>query len=83
MSFIKEKNRIYQTDEAGTTIAEITFPQTAPGVCTIDHTFVDSSLRGQGVAAKLVEAAVDEIEGRGEQVDATCSYAVKWLGERR
>lgn len=80
--FQTEKNRIYLEDEQGRTIAEITFPETAPGTYTIDHTFVDGSLRGQGVASKLVQAAVDEIQRRGGEVQATCSYARKWLSEQ-
>lgn len=79
MDFIYEKNRIYVNNEAGETIAEVTFPETDPGVFTIDHTIVDSSLQGQGVAGRLVQAAVDEIKGRGGRVEATCSYAVRWL----
>ena len=34
-----------------------------------------------GIAAKLVEAAVKEIHSRGKKVQATCSYAAKWLKE--
>ena len=79
MEFIHEPNRIYGTDETGKVIAEITFPETEPGIFTIDHTIVDDSLRGQGVAGKLVQAAVDDIKGRGGKVQATCSYAVMWL----
>lgn len=81
--FLKEANRIYKTDDAGKTIAEITFPETAPGVFTIDHTIVDDSLRGQGIAGKLVQEAVNEITARGGTVEATCSYAVKWLADRK
>ena len=80
--FKTEKSRIFMEDENGKVIAEITFPETAPGVYTINHTFVDSSLRGQGIAGKLVQAAVDEITSRGGKVQATCSYAKKWLSER-
>ena len=79
MEFIHEPNRIYGTDEAGKVIAEITFPQTEPGVFTINHTIVDSSLQGQGIAGKLVQAAVEDIKKQGGKVQATCSYAVKWL----
>ena len=79
MEFIHEQNRIYGTDENGKVIAEITFPKTEPGVYTIDHTIVDSSLQGQGIAGKLVQAAVDDIKSKGGEVRATCSYAVKWL----
>ena len=81
MNFKIESNRIFKEDEAGQVIAEITFPETSPGVFVIDHTFVDSSLRGQGIASQLVQAAVDEIKKRGGQVKATCSYAAKWLSE--
>lgn len=80
--FQKEQNRIHMNDEQGNLIAEVTFPETEPGVFTINHTFVDPSLRGQGIASKLVEAAVDEINARNGEVKATCSYAVKWLDER-
>lgn len=80
--FRTKQNRIYMEDEQGKLIAEITFPETAPGVFTIDHTFVDGSLRGQGVASKLVQAAVDEIHSNGGEVRATCFYAAKWLSER-
>ena len=79
MEFIHEPNRIYGTDENNKVIAEITFQETAPGVYTIDHTIVDSSLQGQGIAGKLVQAAVDDIKEQGGKVEATCSYAVKWL----
>lgn len=83
MEFIKEKNRIYKTDENGKVIAEITFPETEKNVFCIDHTFVDDSLRGQGIAGKLVEAAVSEIENKGGKVTATCSYAAHWLEKNK
>lgn len=79
MEFIKEDERIYATDPSGKVIAEVTFP-TANGVSTIDHTFVDSSLRGQGVAGKLVKSAADYILSRGNKIAATCPYAVTWFG---
>lgn len=79
MEFIKETNRIYANNEEGTVIAEVTFPENEEGVCTIDHTFVDESLRGQGVASQLVAAAVEEIKAQGKKVAATCSYAQGWL----
>ena len=79
MKFIHEPNRNYGNDDDGKELAEITFPRTEPGVYTIEHTIVDSSLQGQGIAGKLVQAAVDDIRSMGGEVRATCSYAVKWL----
>ena len=80
MEFIHENGRIFAQDESGNVIAEITFP-IENGVATIDHTFVDSSLRGQGVAGKLMAAAVEDIRKAGVKAYPTCSYAVKWLSE--
>ncbi|MBQ9691066.1 MAG: peptide-methionine (R)-S-oxide reductase MsrB [Eggerthellaceae bacterium] len=74
-----EKNRIYQANEQGNIVAYVTFKETIPGIYTIDHTIVDESLQGQGVASKLVQATVDEIAQRGCKVEATCSYAKQWL----
>ena len=65
MKFIHEQNRIYGIDENGKVLAEITFPRTEPGVYTIEHTIVDGSLRGQGIAGKLVQAAIEDIKGNG------------------
>lgn len=78
MEFITEKDRIYATDEAGKIIAEVTFP-TVDGVSFIDHTFVDPSLRGQGVAGQLVKLAADTILENGNKIAATCPYAVTWF----
>lgn len=78
MEYITEKDRIYATDEGGKVIAEVTFP-TEDGVSVIDHTFVDPSLRGQGVAGKLVELAANAIQKSGNRIAATCPYAVVWF----
>ena len=81
MEFIYEKGRIYMTNADGAVIAEITFP-IADGVATIDHTFVDGSLRGQGVAGQLVTAAANAIRACGLKARPTCSYAAKWFADR-
>lgn len=60
-------------------LARITFPEREPGVCCIEHTIVDDSLRGQGIAGQLVQRAVEAIQAMGCQVTATCSYAAHWL----
>lgn len=82
MEYITEQTRIYALDSEGKVIAEITFPETEAGVNCINHTFVDDSLRGQGVAGTLVSMAVSEIERQGHTVTATCSYAAHWLSKR-
>ena len=78
MELITERDRIYAENEAGGLIAEVTFPE-KDGVQVIDHTFVDPSLRGQGAAAQLVQAAAEQILKNGNRIGATCSYAVLWF----
>lgn len=79
MDFKHEPNRIYATGSDGNLLAEVTFPQTEEGIVNIDHTFVDKSLAGQGVAGKLMEAAYKEIKDQNQKARLTCSYAVKWF----
>ena len=74
-----EPTRVYGLDGGGRLVAEITFPCTQPGIYTIDHTFVDDTLRGQGVAGQLLRAAADQIRAEGKCARATCSYAKIWF----
>ena len=78
MEFHTEEERIYLTDEWGEVVAEVTFPM-KDGVATINHTYVHESLRGKGIASKLVQMAVDEIKSDGHKLAATCTYAKAWL----
>ena len=85
MNFMHEDNRIYLNDntdnstDGGKLIAEVTFPSYGDNTVNINHTFVDNSLRGQGIAAKLMEAAALQIRASGKKAKPTCSYAIKWF----
>lgn len=83
MDYITESNRIYAKGENEKILAEILFPNTNDNVYTITHTFVDNSLRGKGIASKLVKMAVEQIQNQGGTVNATCSYAIKWLEKNK
>lgn len=78
MIFQHEPGRVYANDPSGAILAEVTFPFVA-NVANINHTYVDSSLRGQGIADKLLTAAVEQIRSAGCKARPTCSYAVKWF----
>ncbi|HNW04054.1 MAG TPA: GNAT family N-acetyltransferase [Oscillospiraceae bacterium] len=80
MEFQHEQDCIYANDPSGNRIAEVTFP-TANGVAEINHTYVDPALRGQGIADKLLAAAVEQIRSAGLKAHPTCSYAVRWFAE--
>ena len=79
MDFIKEEGRIYLEDKNGKVIAEITYEDMKDGTYNINHTFVDESLRGQGIAQKLVEEAIKEIKNKNGKITATCTYAKRYL----
>lgn len=57
-------------------IAQITFKDGGNNVIVIDHTFVDPSLRGQGVAGKLMEKVVEMARKEDLKCVPVCSYAV-------
>lgn len=76
-------NRIWAEDGDHQTIAEVTFSSLDANTVNIDHTFVDDSLRGQGVAGKLMVAVGDYLRAHGKKARLTCSYAVKWFPEHQ
>ena len=78
MEFRQEPGRIFATGEDGRLLAEVTFPE-REGAAEIDHTFVAPSLRGQGVAGQLLQAAADTLRAQGRKARPTCSYAVRWF----
>lgn len=80
MNFKQDENRIFLTDPEGKTIAEVRIPEKEPGVRDIERTFVDDSLRGQGIADQLLHAVVDRLQQEEKKAILSCSYAVKWFG---
>lgn len=79
MDFKINENGIDGINEEGKVMAQITYSKIEDGVYNIDHTFVDESLRGQKIAGKLVEMAIEEIKKKNAKVVATCSYARHYL----
>ena len=54
-------------------LAELTY-RWRDGVMVIDHTGVRPALRGQGVAGRLVDAAVADARAEGFRIQPLCSY---------
>jgi predicted GNAT family acetyltransferase len=81
MEFIKDNNRIYANDSEGGLLAEVTFPKYRSGAVAVNHTFVDDSLRGRGVAGELMESCYDMLKQDGRKAVLICPYAVKWFRE--
>ena len=79
MEFLKEPGRIYHVNSQGQVDAEVTFPLGSQGAANINHTFVDESLRGGGVAGQLLAEAAKELRAQGLKARPTCSYAARWF----
>ena len=78
-NFLYEQNRIYMEDENHTVVAEVTFPPIDNNTVAINHTFVDHSLRGQGIAGDLLKATADYLTENNLKAIPTCSYALSWF----
>ncbi|WP_339253420.1 GNAT family N-acetyltransferase [Sporosarcina sp. FSL W8-0480] len=65
----------FQHKADGKMLAEITWTRLAD-VMVMDHTYVSESLRGQGVAKKLLDRAADFAREKGYKMEAVCSYVV-------
>jgi predicted GNAT family acetyltransferase len=80
MDFKIEENRIYLQNKNNEIIAQISFEKLNNNTYNVYHTYVDESLRGQGIANKLVAIAYEEItKNRKARFEATCEYVQKWL----
>jgi len=49
------------------------------GVMRMTHTEVPASLRGRGIAARLVAFALDEARAKGLKVEPLCSYVQRYM----
>lgn len=83
MNWIYEPGRVYSIDETNTCIAEATYVFLDKNKVDINHTYVDPSLRGQGVAGEMMEAVAQRLRQDGLKAVASCSYANAWLRKHR
>lgn len=65
---------LYEPD-TGKEIGEITYSTVKEGVIAIDHTRVDDSYRGHGLAAKLLNALLDYADLKDLKIVPVCEYA--------
>ena len=79
MLYRSESNCIYLLGETGKKLAEVTFPSVSENVVDINHTYVDESLRGQGIAEHLMSEAAAKIRSENKKAKLTCSYAKRWF----
>lgn len=81
MQFQYDTNRVFLTDEQNKLLAEVTFDTLSDTSVDITHTFVDDSLRGQGMAGKIMAATAEYLKQQQKQIKCTCSYAQHWFAK--
>ena len=62
MNFKYEENKIYLKNDDEKVVAEITFLNEKANIVNINYVFVDESIRGQGIANKIMKEAVKQIK---------------------
>ena len=62
-------------EEDGKMLAQITWVKEAEDRIILDHTFVDDSLRGQGIARQLFDKVVELAREKNIKIHPVCSYA--------
>lgn len=77
MNIVKEEGRFYIGDKQSPD-AFISY-KNKDGVLFVNSTFVDDSLRGQGIAAKLVKELIDYAVENNFKIKPICSYVVKYF----
>ena len=76
--FVRGNFRIdYVVD--GKVLAFVTFPKLDENTVIINHTVVDPSLRGQGIAGKLMDEVISFLKENNMKVRPSCSYAAMWF----
>lgn len=57
------------------------YQRTEGDVFVFPHTEVDRARRGNGLAAELVRAALDDVRAEGGTVDPRCWYVARFIDE--
>ena len=78
MEYIEKEDGIYLYKQEEK-LAEVTFEYIEKNKININHTFVDESLRGKGIANELLKHLVTYMENKNLKCIPTCVYAIKWF----
>jgi predicted GNAT family acetyltransferase len=76
MEIKEEKNRFVLLD-GEQEIGEMTWSDAGTERMIIDHTFVDPTYRGQGLAEKLVASGVEKARKENKKIVPLCPFAKK------
>ena len=71
----------FYIEQQGRRIAELTYGRANDSVIIIDHTEVEPSLRGKGVARNLLDAAVAWARENHLKVDVICPSVLDYIAK--
>lgn len=79
MNWHYEDGRVYGKNEENQLMTYVTYEYIGDNEVNINHTYVNPTLRGQGVAGELMTHLAEHLREKGLKATATCSYAISWL----
>lgn len=75
LAILADDTRFYINDAQGKLIAEVCYLPSGEKLTIIDHTWVDESLKGQGVGKKLVALVVEKMRAEHRKIIPLCPFA--------
>lgn len=69
-------NKLYVGENEEQSLARLTWTNGGNNIIVVNHTFVDPSLRGKGVAKLLLQALVDMARSENLKIVPACSFIV-------
>ncbi|WP_294833844.1 GNAT family N-acetyltransferase [uncultured Gilliamella sp.] len=81
LHYLEDKNRFYVCDENDNQVGEMTFTRIGQNKATINHTYIEPSYRGQGIADKLLDRVVEKLQQEQREIIPICSFAAKKLAK--
>lgn len=76
-----QNGRLYLKTEDDSMIAYILCPFVGDKAIEIKSTFVDPSIRGQGIAKEMILSLIEYVKNEGLSIVPSCSYSVKFFDE--
>jgi len=81
MNFHFEKEQMTLLNEDGAKMGHIHFAPVNCQLVNIDHVFTEPAFRGQGIAAKMMEALLEYLSKQEKKAILTCPFAQRYVAE--
>ncbi|MDR1853074.1 MAG: N-acetyltransferase [Propionibacteriaceae bacterium] len=75
---LNEEQSWYEVDIDGKLAALTHFTQNG-NISIFDHTETEPAYEGQGLAAKVVQFALDDVRAKGGKIWPLCPFVLSWL----